>query len=210
PLALRSPRGPLRPPPAGTDVPGWLRQIILRGLSVDPTARWPSMASLLTELSRDPAARRRRWAVASGVVAVVAMMGVAYGRARHERSLLCRGAEAKLRGVWDRERMGRARAAFVSTAVPDAGATFERVSHALDGYAQRWTEMHTGACEATRLRGEQSEELLDLRMLCLGERLDALRATTDIFTVADRVVVAKAKAAVSALPPLDDCSNLPL
>ena len=40
--------------------------------------------------------------------------------------------------------------------------------------------MHADACEATRVRGEQSQELLDLRMACLDDRLtqlgDAVRA----------------------------------
>ena len=36
--------------------------------------------------------------------------------------------------------------------------------------------MYVDACEATHVRGEQSAEVLDLRMACLNERLDDLRA----------------------------------
>lgn len=198
------------PPPPESDVPGWLRQVVLRGLSADPAERWHSMADLLFELSRDPAARRRRWAAATGVIAIVVALGVGYGRIRHERSLLCEGAAQKLRGVWDDDRREQARRAFESTAAAGADAAFARVAHTLDGYAGRWIAMHTSACESTRLRGEQSEELLDLRMQCLAERLDALRATVDVLAAADSTVVAKASSAVTALPPLDDCANLAL
>jgi serine/threonine protein kinase/tetratricopeptide (TPR) repeat protein len=199
----------VRPPPPDRDVPGWLRQVVLRGLSADPAKRWPAMAELLVELSRDPAARRRRWAAVLGAMAIIAALGVAYGRARHERSLLCQGAAQRLVGVWDDGRRGQLQAAFGSAAAAGADA-FTRVAHTLDGYAGRWIDMHTGACEATRLRGEQSEELLDLRMQCLGERLDALRATVDVLAAADSTVVAKASSAVTALPPLDDCASAAL
>ena len=38
--------------------------------------------------------------------------------------------------------------------------------------------MYVEACEATHVRGEQSAEVLDLRMACLHEWLDGLRALT--------------------------------
>ncbi|HET7504301.1 MAG TPA: serine/threonine-protein kinase [Kofleriaceae bacterium] len=197
----------VQPPPPHSDVPGWLRQVVLRGLSPEPGERWPSMADLLIELSRDPAARRRRWMAAAGVAAIAGALGVSYSRVQHERSRLCQGAAQKLRGVWDAERRGQVRGAFEATSAPEADAAFARAAHALDGYAGRWIAMHTSACESTRLHGEQSEDLLDLRMQCLGERLDALRATVDVLAAADSTVVARASAAMTALPPLDDCAN---
>jgi serine/threonine protein kinase/tetratricopeptide (TPR) repeat protein len=200
----------VQPPPPESDVPGWLRQVVLRGLSADPAERWPSMAALLSELSRDPAARRRRWAAAVGVMAIVVALGVMYGRVQHDRPPPCEGAADKLRGVWDAGRRAQARAAFASTAAPGADAAFARVARTLDGYAGRWIDMHTSACESTRVRGEQSEELLDLRMQCLAGRLDALGATVDVLAVADAAVVGKASSAAAALPPLDDCANLAL
>jgi serine/threonine protein kinase len=33
--------GAVQPPPAKHDVPAWLRRVLLRGLSVEPAARWP-------------------------------------------------------------------------------------------------------------------------------------------------------------------------
>jgi tetratricopeptide (TPR) repeat protein/predicted Ser/Thr protein kinase len=196
------------PPPPDSDVPGWLRQVVLRGLSAEPAERWPTMAAVLVELARDPAARRRRWAAAAGALAVVAALGVMYGRARHERSLLCQGAAQKLAGVWDAERRARVRGAFAATGASGADAAFTKMARTLDGYADGWVDMHTGACESTHVRGEQSEELLDLRMQCLAERLDALRATVEVLAAADAAVVARASSAATALPPIDDCANL--
>jgi WD40 repeat protein len=42
------------------DVPAWLHAALVRGLSADAKARWPSMHALLAVLGNDPQARRRR------------------------------------------------------------------------------------------------------------------------------------------------------
>ncbi|HVI04241.1 MAG TPA: hypothetical protein VM869_36380 [Enhygromyxa sp.] len=41
--------GRLRPPPP-SHVPGWIRNLLERGLAVDPDARHPSMRSLLASM----------------------------------------------------------------------------------------------------------------------------------------------------------------
>jgi hypothetical protein len=46
-------RGEIRPPPPGPKVPQWLRAALVRGLAVNPEARFPSMEALLTELGDD-------------------------------------------------------------------------------------------------------------------------------------------------------------
>src|SRR4029079_15854238 len=66
------------------------------------------------------------------------------------------------------------------------------------------------ACEATQIRGEQSAEVLDLRMSCLQERLGGLRALTDVFSDANGEVVENAVSAANALGSLDRCSDVPL
>ncbi|MGC4119810.1 MAG: tetratricopeptide repeat protein [Myxococcales bacterium] len=70
--------------------------------------------------------------------------------------------------------------------------------------------MHAEACEATRVRGEQSEELLDLRMDCLRSRLQELKATADVLAKADRAVVERAVPLAQGLAELDECANTAL
>ena len=60
------------------------------------------------------------------------------------------------------------------------------------------------------MRGEQSAEVLDLRMSCLQERLGGLRALTDVFSEANGEVVENAVSAANALAPLDRCADVPL
>jgi tetratricopeptide (TPR) repeat protein len=70
--------------------------------------------------------------------------------------------------------------------------------------------MYTEACEATNKRGEQSAEVLDLRMSCLQERLSGVKALSAIFANADGKVVGNAVSASGALPPLERCGDVKL
>jgi WD40 repeat protein len=52
------------------DVPPWLHRVILRGLSIDPSQRWPSMRELLVALARDPERVRHRRLRIAGLATV--------------------------------------------------------------------------------------------------------------------------------------------
>ena len=200
--------GRLRPAPPAARVPAWLRQTLVRGLAAEPADRWASMDELLTALRRDPAATRRRWLAAAALLLVTAAGALGFARVQRGQELLCSGAGAKLEGVWDTGRRERMRAAFLGTGVPFAAATWDGVAGALDSYTGAWAAMHRDACEATRLRGEQSEALLDRRMRCLDQRLDEVRALSDLFTRADAEIMAEARDAVGSLGPVGQCADL--
>ena len=200
--------GRLREPPADSAVPAWVRRILVRGLRVDPEARWPSMDALLDALARDPAQRRRRWAVAAGALAAVAAV---VGVTRHfsaEKVRMCRGAERHLAGVWDDARKTALRRAFAKSGKPWTARTAEETVRALDGYAASWAAMHGDACEATRLRGEQTEAVMALRMSCLADRRQEMAALVDLFVTADDETVERAVQAVQSLPPVSVCADV--
>jgi serine/threonine protein kinase len=69
--------GKPKPPPAGTNVSGALRAIVLRGLSVKPGDRFPTMDDLIRELGRDRAKPWRRTSIIAAAVAVGLGLGVA-------------------------------------------------------------------------------------------------------------------------------------
>jgi serine/threonine-protein kinase len=67
--------GRMREPPGAARVPRWLRQVLVRGLALDPADRYPSMAALLAELRKDPVrAWRRAAAVLFAVTATVSLV----------------------------------------------------------------------------------------------------------------------------------------
>jgi tetratricopeptide (TPR) repeat protein len=198
--------GKIRPPPAGSKVPGFIRQILQRGLSVDPAARWPSMSALLDALANDPAETRRRVLSAGAVVALVGL--ALFGLVRSRAARPCAGAEKQLEGVWDPARKQAMKAAFLATGKPFAADAWRAVERTFDAYAQGWVSMHTDACEATRVRGEQSAELLDLRMVCLSQRLAGLRAQVDVLTSADAALVERAPGVAQSLDALQPCADV--
>jgi eukaryotic-like serine/threonine-protein kinase len=200
--------GALREIPDGSRVPAWIRRILLRGLASDPEQRYPSMDELLADLAKDRGSLFRRRAGAAAVLALLAAGGLAFYGIERRQSRLCSGAEEKLAGIWDTERKASVRRAFLASGRSYANDAWRGVERALDAYTGAWSAMRTEACEATHLRGEQSPELLDLRMGCLDRRLREVRSLTDLFTADDPAVVERAVQASQSLSGLADCADL--
>jgi tetratricopeptide (TPR) repeat protein len=200
--------------PSKAKVPGWMRKVLLRGLATNPDERYASMAALLAALETDPTVRARRSAMGAGLIACLVLGGLAARRGVHGPTTMCRGGEEHFAGIWEpggarTPRKEAMQAAFTRTGRPYAAQAFASVSKILDDYVGKWIRADVDACEATRVRGEQSDEVLDLRMACLQERVTSLRALTDLFSSADAQVVENAVGAASALPSLDRCSDVP-
>jgi tetratricopeptide (TPR) repeat protein/predicted Ser/Thr protein kinase len=200
-------RGVAREAPAGTKVPGWLRAVALRGLKADPEERYPGMDDLLRDLERDPAAVRRRWLLAAGALLTVGAVFSSLGYLQAHRAQLCGGAEEKLAGVWDAGEKRAVHAGFLATRLPFSEGVWRGVETGIDRYTRDWAEARRRACEATRRRGEQSEDLLDRKMFCLDQRLREVGALTDLFTHSDAKIVERAVDAVNALPDLSGCQT---
>ena len=189
-------------------VPERVKRAVLSGLKANPDERPASMTPLLERLSRlsqDPWRSRRRWA--GGLAALLLLGGGGVWSARGLRRSECRGAEARLAGVWDGARREQVQKAFVATHLPYADKAWSTVSTTFDRYAADWSAMRTEACEATVVRREQPPDLLDLRMSCLDNRLRELAAASNLFAAADDEAVTHATAVVSALAPLAGCAD---
>jgi len=200
--------GPVRDPPARAKVPLWMRRILLKGLSSDPSARFPSMDALLAALDMDPAATRRRW-VARAVVALgVVLALVGYRRATRPVALPCATPQNQLAGAWDDAIKADVRRAFVATGAANAVDSFERVAKVLDGYSGAWASMQTDACEASLVRHEQNDDVYRLRTQCLEQQRVELRALTALFMQADSRVVESSVTAAYELPALAGCADV--
>ncbi|MEM6293039.1 MAG: serine/threonine-protein kinase [Myxococcota bacterium] len=198
----------LKGPPAWprSDLPRWLSAAVVRGLHPEPERRFPSMDALLAVLVTGPGRARARWRVAGAAVVLSSVAGVAVMASRAEPP--CQGAKAQLAGVWDDARRQQVEQALKSTDVAWAGSTWERSASTLDGYAEAWTAMHTDACEATNVRREQSDAVLDLRMACLQRARRDLSAAVDVLNSADRSVVERAADLLDGLPRLNRCADI--
>jgi tetratricopeptide (TPR) repeat protein len=200
--------GNVKDAPPDARVPAWIRKILLRGLSTAPEDRYPTMAALLAALAHDPdKLRRRKLAIAAGVVLVAA---AAFGAQRLSagRRATCAGGGEWVARAWGPDQRRAVARAFEATGNRYAGPALAAVTGLLDRYAARWTEMYAESCEATAVRGEQSSEVLDLRMDCLKQRLSGVRALTDALAQADSKVVDNAVSAADGLPALDRCADV--
>ncbi len=200
--------GNVKDAPPDARVPAWLRKVLLRGLSTTPEDRYPTMAELLAALAHDPAqARRRKLAIAAGVVLMAA---AAFGAQRLSagRRATCAGGGEWVARAWGPDQRRAVARAFEATGNRFAGQALTTVTGLLDRYAARWTEMYAESCAATAVRGEQSSEVLDLRMDCLKQRLSGVRALTDALAQADSAIVDNAVNAADALPGLDRCADV--
>ena len=196
-----------KPDPARA--PGWVTAIVLRGLSTDPDQRFASMTALAEALAHDPGRRRRQIAVTALAAVALAAIATLVGWRLYAADETCGGAEARLAGVWDDATRAAVTKRFAATAAPYAEASAARVVRALDGYGTAWVAMRTDACKATRVRGEQSEHVLDLRVACLEHHRGELRALVELFAgPIDAAVVEHADAAATALPPLGACADV--
>jgi tetratricopeptide (TPR) repeat protein len=203
------------PAPTHVKVPSRIRAVVLRGLSADPDERFGSMQTLLDALERASALRKPKLAALAGVGGVALLVGgwgVAAGLdddpATDEAP--CAGAESRFAEVWNPERKTSIEERFVRTGQPYAEASWVAVASELDAYGQRWIDMHTDACEATRVRHEQSDAMLDLRMECLGRRLDEFGALSELLADADAELIRTGVAATAKLVPVSVCADTDL
>src|SRR5262249_53952590 len=133
------------------------------------------------------------------------VLTVAFGRPA--APAVCTGARSAWGETWSEATRPAALEAFRNSGRPDADALFVRVDEALDVYRGAWVAMHEDACRATRVRGEQSDAMLDLRLQCLDDRRKLAHALTRTLARAERPVVDQALAAVGKLPNIEDCAN---
>ncbi len=209
--------GRIHDAPARTKVPVWLRKIILRGLRPRPEDRYTSMTELLDALRKDPSVLRKRWLLASAIFVAAGALAFGFQRAADSKRAFCAAGPERLAGAWELgggtkggegPRHAALRKAFLATGKPYAPDAVRGVTKLLDEYATKWVGLYRDSCEATHVRGEQSTELLDLRMTCLNDRLGGLRALSDVFSTATNEVVEHAVDAAHALTPLDGCSDV--
>jgi len=189
-------------------MPARVLRALRRGLRYDPAERWPSMDALLAVV------RPRRallWALSAAAIALVAgafVLASAFGSS--EAPVSCKESTRALDAVWSPARRAWLATRFAATAeLPTGPAVAQRVSKVVDSYSRSWASMRVDACEATRIRGTQSAELLDRRMRCLDLRLAALDGVVNKLTTAKPTdTVNRAVQAALALPPVSDCADV--
>jgi tetratricopeptide (TPR) repeat protein len=203
--------GALEPPPPGSTAPAWLRRALVRGLAVDPAARWPEMDALLATLANGRTrARRKRIAVALAIVGVVGASAIGVQRYRRHAALTeCARAADDVAALWpgthgeQREAISTAmRAADPQGAEP----TLARVGDRLDAWTARWRDASEMAC-TNGVTGGWDPATGELARACLRERQWTLEQLVAVLSAADATTVMRAVQAAAALPPPEVCHD---
>ncbi|HUS68766.1 MAG TPA: serine/threonine-protein kinase [Kofleriaceae bacterium] len=179
----------------GKRIPARVHEAIERGLRIDASARFPSMDELIAEL----APRRRLVPLALAGAAVVALVsggvllagrgGDAGGGAAADP---CGAADAELRPLLETARRRE-------DMVPFTGR--------IDMMASAWRDEVRAACEATRLRGEQPEALMQRRLACLERRRGELVATVEYMASVSEDDLGDPPGPLARLEPLRTCAD---
>ena len=197
--------------PAPRPLPRRIRHALERAMAEDPDARWPSMEALVAALAWDPAARRRGLVTAAVSLCAIVGAGVVAWRS-HARLAPCAAGEERVGRVLSPARLGRLRdeaARLRASSGPFAAEEAlraRRLWELLDDYRAQWIAMYSDSCSATRVRGDQSEELLELRMSCLDTRLAGADVLAGLLERGDPAI-AERLAQREVLEPLAACAD---
>ncbi|MFV8750480.1 protein kinase domain-containing protein [Nannocystaceae bacterium ST9] len=203
--------GRRRPPPSGSEVPTWLRDVVVRGLEVDPDRRWASMQALLDAMA---SGRRRAGLRRLGsVVAGLALLGVGvfgflrWDRAREvaEITAACELEGQALDEIWNddtRELVAQSVAASGSPLAEHAGPN---IRARLDEYAREWAESSVQVCLDSELEGTRSRESAALARDCFTEQRATLAELVEFLVGVDRSGVDIALTTIHRLEPAANC-----
>jgi len=183
-------------------VPRGLVRLIRRGLQPDPEARFASMAEVALALRR----LRSRQSVAVGAsVAVVAVGLGVWAIVPDSNEGACLAAATAIEGTWNEQRRSELQHAYEHTEVTYARDAWMRTERVVDTWFRGWAEVNDQACQATRVRGEQSEDRLAARTRCLEAARKRADALLDVMKDARPEAIAGGLAAFATLPPAAKC-----
>jgi len=192
-LGMRKAKG-APPCPAEPGIPGWLRQVLQRGLAAEPGQRFADMRALLAALDEGPRRQRRRMAGVA-LAAATAGVGLLVVSADPPRDP-CPVDVGEAVGAPDRWRTQRDEIAAV---MPASG-----IAARIDGMLARRSASLREACRATFVLGQRPQSWWIGRERCATRQavvLDAALARS----IAESRVRARIDGALDAIPAADDC-----
>ncbi|MCA9713925.1 MAG: tetratricopeptide repeat protein, partial [Myxococcales bacterium] len=167
--------------------------------------RWPSMDALLRVLTRG-LERRGRWLFALGATVVLGLVAGGVFAVTAPAGPGCESLTQDVAAAWSDERSARVRNQFLETGLPFAAASWTSVGAQLDRYAETLARARVDACAARR-HGALSDQLLDLRAACLGDRLADLETHVSLLESADATTVERSVVATGELPAIEPCDD---
>ncbi len=194
------------------DTPKRIVEALHRGLQVDPSARWPSMAALLEAIAPTP--RRGRRPVERALLAAFALTTVGLGVSRLTEDEAddtvpeaCRDAKLRLEAAWGQAKRDAVRQRLDASSERDAAQErWTLVAARLDGYANDWAEQYGAACREAATDTEDTN-LANLRLGCLDDARKTFEVTTTALAHSTPEALATAVGSLDGLVELRSCAD---
>lgn len=202
-MALLEGQPPQKPE---SNVPGWVFRVLSRGLRADASQRYDSMESLLQAIDRGLRGNRA-WLGLGALGGLAAAGGVAVALSGDGDADPCPIDRDALGDAWSSSRRSAVESSITAVDATFAAQAWTRVEAGAESYADAWVEGMRNACEATRVRGVQSERTFDLRTHCLSQRRREFEALTRVLTEADVQTLKTLNQMLGALTPVRICET---
>ncbi len=190
--------------PAHTPRHVW--RALQRGAAPAADARFASMHDLLVALR--PRSRSALWGIALVGIAGAAVVWLVLGT-QSAAGVDCDSGRERVDAVWNQTQREAISANLRATGARSADGTVTRLLGSLDRYSEDFALASRDSCQATHVRGDQSERLLDARMMCLSHRLSSLDGVVDLLSTGQEPqVLGRALRIVATLPAIEDCSDV--
>jgi tetratricopeptide (TPR) repeat protein/tRNA A-37 threonylcarbamoyl transferase component Bud32 len=204
-LAVNVTNGRVEEPKSYRGVPKFVHRAMLRGLSLDPQARFGTMQALIDALSIER--RRRRRLILVGVGVAMAAAAAAAWLGSRSGPDPCAEVEEKLVGVWDDATKAKLSGVFSDSDVEYSQAAWDATRTRVDEYAGAWVTMHRAACQAAMVDRTESSEQYGRRLVCLGQRLTEVETLAHSLAEGDDAMIDHAVVAASNLGSLERCAD---
>ncbi len=169
-----------------TDMPSKVEKVLLRGLSLDPHDRFPTVDALILALQPLTETRRLGWLpLVLGLATVFSAGALAWSQLspRLDVGVLaeCDGGAARLRTVWNPTVSAEFERRLAPAGLPYADKTWSTIVTRLDRFMEDWEQARLRACEASKVHGRQSLTVFEQRDACLDQQLTRIEVVlTDL------------------------------
>jgi len=144
-------------------LPDRILRLLRRGLSLEPSKRWSSMAEVVEQLDR-ALHPTRRWIYLGAAASLILGSGLATSLLV-EREPLCDRAAGEAERAWGSARREAVSAALRATDRDFSARTAQQVTERLDAHAEAWTNAHASVCEGAEDR--ETRDAVLLQVACL-------------------------------------------
>ncbi|MEM6989811.1 MAG: tetratricopeptide repeat protein, partial [Myxococcota bacterium] len=174
--------------------PRGVAQVLQRGMSDEPAARFESVSALRAALLTGR--RRRRLVLAT--VGVAAAIGTTALAVRPQAVIPCKARTDLIDAGWGAERRAAVEATLVQSGLGYAPATWDRIGWQLDEAATQWADDDLAACRASRNADPDQRRRAEGELLCLERAAATLGHATTVLAEGDPQVLARAVTLVDA------------